>query len=102
MKYLGHIMSFPGVSTNTGKVAAIRYRPVPMGLKELLTFLGSIGYYQQYLKDFTTDVRPLNRLTVEGTGWNWDEAAQHVFIKEIEGLATAPVQGYPDPKKYTC
>lgn len=88
------IVSSSDVSTDPGKVAARKDRPIPKDLKELQASLGPVGYYQEYLKND----RSLNRFTAKGAEWEWDEAAQ-VFVKMQKGLTTAPVLGYPDPDK---
>lgn len=58
VKYLGHIVSPIKVAINPEKVAAIVNWPVPKKVKELQTFLGTTGYYQQYLKDVATEATP--------------------------------------------
>lgn len=73
--YLGHLVSSSSLSTGPGKVAAIKVWPTPKGLKELQAFLGTIGSYQQYLKEFTTNAKQLNRLTSKGMKWNLAEEA---------------------------
>lgn len=48
-------VSGSGVSTDPGKITAIWDWPTPKSLKELQAFLDTVGYYQQYLRDFATD-----------------------------------------------
>ena len=97
VKYLGHVVSKEGVATDPDKVADIKKWHPPRTLKELQAFLGTAGYYRQYLKDYATSAKPLTRLTTKETPWEWDAAAQEAFETLKEGLVTAPVLGYPDP-----
>ena len=97
MKYLGHVVSKEGVATDPDKVADIKKWHPPRTIKELHAFLGTAGYYRQYLKDYATSAKPLTRLTIKEVPWEWDAAAQEAFEKLKEGLVTAPVLGYPDP-----
>ena len=99
VRYLGHIVSPAGVATDPEKAEAVRDWPVPQGVKELQAFLGTVGYYRQYIKNFATDAGPLHRLTAKGVDWEWNETAQTAFDKMKKGLTTAPVLGYPDPDK---
>ena len=69
VKYLGHVVSTEGVSTDPDKVKAIREWVPPKNTKELQAFLGTTEYYRQYLKDYATTAKPLTRLTAKGTVW---------------------------------
>ena len=98
VKYLGHIVSSQGVATGPEKVEAIKHWPSPGNLKDLQAFLGTAGYYRQYLENFATDAKPLTHLTSKGVPWNWDEDCQAAFHTLQQGLISAPVLGYPDPR----
>lgn len=63
VKYLGHIISDQGVQTDLDKVDAVKTWPIPKNSKELKSFLGLIGYYHRFIKDFSKKIRPLNELT---------------------------------------
>ena len=99
VRYLGHIVSANGVATDPEKVAAVKDWPTPTGIKQLQAFLGTVGYYRQYLPDFATIAQPLHRLTSKETEWTWGEAEQCSFEQLKGRLVTAPVLGYPDPSK---
>ena len=98
VRYLGHIVSSNGIATDPDKIEAIKSWPPPRDLKELQAFLGTAGYYRQYLPDFATVARPLHQLTSKGTEWVWDTDAQEAFDELRRRLVTAPILGYPDPK----
>ena len=86
------------MSTDLDKVKAIREWVSPKNTKELQAFLGTTGYYRQYLKYYATTAKPLTILTAKGTVWTWTETEQRAFEILREGLISAPVLGYPDPK----
>lgn len=54
VKYLGHIVSSSRVAADPVKVSAIQDCPASQGVKELQGFPGTVGYYRQYLEDFST------------------------------------------------
>ena len=47
--YLGHVVSRHGVSTDSDKIKAVAQWPTPKELKDLQAFLGTVGYYRQYI-----------------------------------------------------
>ena len=97
VKYLGHLVSPDGIATDPEKVEAIKEWPPPTCVKELQAFLGTAGYYRQYLPDFATVAKPLHHLVSKGVEWTWKEDAQRAFDELRQRLVGAPILGYPDP-----
>ena len=97
VKYLGHVVSPQGVSTDPEKIKAVAEWRVPQNVKQLQAFLGTTGYYRQYLKDYATTAKPLTVLTGKGKAWQWGNEEQAAFETLRRGLVTAPVLGYPNP-----
>ena len=95
--YLGHVVSQRGVSTDPEKIEAVAQWPVPKDLKELQAFLGTVGYYRQYIPSFATLAKPLTRLTGSKETWQWTTEQQEAFEQLQKCLVTAPVLGYPNP-----
>lgn len=119
VNYLGHIVSDQGVQTDPDKVAAVKTWPVPKNLKELRSFLGFVGYYRRFIKDFSKKVKPLNELT---SGYpptrrnlkprsnsqyrnpkdlfngRWTTACQDAFNLIINELTSAPVLAFANPR----
>ena len=57
------------MATDPAKVEAIKKWERPKDVKGLLAFLGTAGYYRQYLPDFATVAKPLTRLVSEDNLW---------------------------------
>ena len=97
VNYLGHVVSHDGVATDPGKISAVANWPVPRNLTELRAFLGTVGYYRQYVESFASKARPLTRLTAKDVKFQWCSECQNAFDLLKNSLTTAPVLGYPDP-----
>lgn len=52
VKYLGHIISEEGITTDPEKIAAVRDWPTSYTKKQLRSFLGFCSYYRKFVKDF--------------------------------------------------
>ena len=95
--YLGHVISNEGESTNPDKVSVINDWPVPKNLTELQAFLGTVGYYQQYVEGFAAKARPLTKLNSKKKKFECTQNCQEAFEVLKQSLLQAPVLGYPDP-----
>ncbi|CAM5144591.1 unnamed protein product [Natator depressus] len=63
VKYVAHVVSQEGVSTDPDKIEALTTWPCPSNYRELKTFLRFSGYYRRFAKNYATIVKPLNDLT---------------------------------------
>ncbi len=63
VKYVGHIVSAEGISTDPEKVRAILNWKKPTNLKSARSFLGFCGYYRRFIANYSSIVRPLTELT---------------------------------------
>lgn len=62
IEFLGYIVTDKGIKPNEKKIKAIQEWPVPKNLKELRGFLGLMGYYRRFVKDFAKIAKPLTTL----------------------------------------
>ena len=60
-------------------------------------FLGTAGYYRQYLPDFATVAKLLTRLISGDNSWTWGTEEQTAFQRLKDDLVSAPVLGFADP-----
>ena len=79
ISYLGHIVSEEGVSTDPKKVEAVLNWPVPKTVYDVRAFLGFIGYYRSFIKDFSKLDFPLRKLLV-GLESQGSKAAKHTSV----------------------
>jgi hypothetical protein len=59
---LGHVISTEGVSIDPKKIVAIQSWPTPENLTHLRSFLGLVGYYKKFVKNFGVICKPLTEL----------------------------------------
>ena len=59
IQYLGHILSIEGIKPVPAKTEAIRAIHPPVNPKQVCAFLGLVGYYRKFIKNFAKIVKPL-------------------------------------------
>lgn len=102
LKYLGHVISEDGVTTDPEKVQTVAQWPVPTTVKELCSFLGLAGYYRRFVQHFAIIARPLNDLLKKGSIFLWTLAHDQAFQALKQALISAPVLGLLDFSKPFC
>jgi len=60
--YLRHRIDAQGLNALSEKVEAITKATVPKNITELQSFLGLLNYYQKFLPNIATILKPLNEL----------------------------------------
>ena len=108
IKYLGHIVSEEGVSTDPKKVEAVLHWPVPKTVYDVRAFLGFVGYYRRFIKDFSKIALPLRKLLIglesqgkkaaKHTPVDWGEEEQKAFDTLKSLCCQAPILAYPNYK----
>ncbi|XP_067949882.1 uncharacterized protein [Watersipora subatra] len=71
MRYIDDAVSAKGVFTDPEKMLLVQEWLIPKGLRELQGFLSMVGYYRQYITNFTATAWPLHRLTDKSEKWTW-------------------------------
>ena len=95
IKFLGHVVSKDGISTDPDKTQAIKDWPVPHTAKQIRSFLGLCSYYKKFVQGFADIARPLHKLCTKETKFVWSEECDNAFQELKIKLSTAPVLGYP-------
>ena len=62
IEYLGHVVSRKGISTNPKKAEAVTKWPTPKTVCDVRSFLGFVGYYRRFIKDFSKISKPIREL----------------------------------------
>ena len=66
---LGHIISKKGIEVDKVKVELIVKLPSPTTVKGVRKFLGHVGFYRRFIKDFFKLSKPLCELLVGSHQW---------------------------------
>ncbi|XP_076863849.1 uncharacterized protein LOC143516142 [Brachyhypopomus gauderio] len=94
--YLGLQVGHGHVCPLAQKVKAILDFPRPTTRRELRRFLGMMGYYRGFCKNFSTVAEPLTALLSPKATFRWPPDAQAAFNSVKSLLCSAPVLKAPD------
>ena len=100
IQYLRHILNTKGIRPLPSKTQAIYNRHPPKTAKQVCAFLGLIGYYRQFIRNFTNMAKPLTLLTHQKAKFEWTSIHHTAFLTLKESITQAPIQCYPDPTKW--
>jgi hypothetical protein len=90
-KYLGFIIEAEqGVSMNLEKVSAITAWETPKTVKGIRSFIGFANFYWQFIRDFSSVVTPLTKLTGKGASFAWGKDQQAAFDQLKSAFIAAP------------
>ena len=79
IEYLSHIIENGQVSPNPAKIAAVANAPRPKTVKQVQAFCGLVSYYRKWIKDCSTIMSPLIKLTQKDTDFIWTTECENAF-----------------------
>ncbi|XP_070045816.1 uncharacterized protein [Nicotiana tomentosiformis] len=91
---LGHRVSKSGIEVDKVKVEAVAKLPPAISVKGVQSFLGHIGFYRRFIKDFSKI--PLCKFLEKDVTFKFDEACLKAFEELKEKLMAAPIVVAPD------
>ncbi|CAC5426210.1 Transposon Ty3-I Gag-Pol polyprotein [Mytilus coruscus] len=95
VRFLGHIVSEEGISTDLEKTKAIDDWPVPKSAKQVRSFLGLCSYYMRFVKRFAAIARPMHKICEKNSRFAWNDECQKAFEQLKNALTSTPVLAYP-------
>ena len=99
IQYLGHILSTEGTCPLPLNMQSIQKMYPPTTPKHVHAFLGLVGYYRRFIKNFMKIAKPLTLLTNQQVKFDWTPTHHKAFLHLKESMTQAPILGYPDPNK---
>ena len=94
--YLGKVVGRGQVRPVQSKVEAMLNYPAPTTRRELRRFLGMVGYYRSFCKNFSAVASPLTDLLSSKVSFKWTPRSQAAFESVKALLTTAPVLAAPN------
>ena len=88
---LGHRISAVGLEVDQAKVSIIKTLLPPTIVKGIRSFLGHVGFYRRFIRDFSKIARTLCRLLEKDTKFNFDATYQSAFEEIKSRLVEAPI-----------
>ena len=93
--FLGFVVSSKGVHVDESKINAIKTWPQTTNLHQVHSFLGLVGFYRRFVKDFSTIASPLHAFSKKNALFVWGPSQDSAF-NELKNLLThAPMLALP-------
>ena len=86
IQYLGHILGVEGIRPVPAITEVIKAMHPPVNPKQVCAFLGLVGYYRKFIKNFAKIAKPLTVLT-------------RMDVELKDAIIQAPILRYPDTTK---
>ena len=87
VSYLGRVIDKDGVHKNPTKTDEILNIPLPEGVSELRSYLGMINYYQSFVPNLSSILRPLYAMLEKGKKFEWSDKGKNAFENSKRALA---------------
>ena len=103
---MGHVVSGKGISTNPKKIEAVSKWPTPRTVYDVRSFLGFVGYYRRFIKNFSKITKPIREVitglenqskrAAKKTYIEWSDAADAAFEQLKAMCVSTPILAYPN------
>ena len=78
---LAHLVSSKGLEVDRAKVEVIQDLALPKSIRELRSFLGHVGFYRHYIKDFSKVSKLFTFLLCKEKDFIIEEEGKHAFMQ---------------------
>ena len=96
---VGHKISTAALEVDQAKVYIIKTLLPPTKVKRIRSFVGHVGFYRRFIRDFSKISRPLCILLEKDEKFEFDESCKAAFEEIKSRLITAPIMVTPDWNK---
>jgi len=69
--------------------------PRPTNIIEVRSFLGFVGYYRRFVKDFSKMLAPLTNLLKKVVKFEWTDKCKEAFQEQKHRVISAPILTLP-------
>lgn len=99
-EFLGHIITPHGVKPNPEKIKEIQTWKLPTTEKQIKQFLGLVGYYRKFIRDYAKLTKPMTKYLKKDIKVDTnDPEFKKSFDKCKSMLISDPILAYPDYSK---
>lgn len=99
-EFLGHTITPEGIKPNSDKIKEIENWKLPTSEKQIKQFLGLLGYYRKFIRDYAKLTKPMTKYLKKEIDFNNNDPQ---FIEAFEKckkiLIADPILRYPDFSK---
>ena len=88
---LGHIVFIKGIEVDKEKIKVVSKLPQQKIIRDVRSFLGHVGFYRRFVKNFSAISKPLCNLLLKDTTFEWTDDYKKSFEKIICLLIFAPI-----------
>ena len=81
VKFLGHEIGYNTIKPIHSKIAAIHKIHSPTGKVALMSFIGALNFYTNFIEKLHTILKPFYDLLHENTPWKWTDEHETLFQK---------------------
>ncbi|GJS10218.1 reverse transcriptase domain-containing protein [Tanacetum coccineum] len=93
---LGHKIFGAGIEVDRAKIDVIAKLPYPTNVKGVRSFLGHVGFYRRFIKDFSMISKPMTQLLMKDAKFDFSDDCKKAFNILKEKLTTALIIISPD------
>jgi hypothetical protein len=99
VEYLGHPIGDGMVRMAPHLTAKIEEAVAPSDKKQVRQFMGLVGYYRHFVREFAHIATPLTAVMGKNAEWIWGKEQQLAFTKLRAALLEEPILRQPDFKR---
>ncbi|GJX28176.1 putative reverse transcriptase domain-containing protein, partial [Tanacetum coccineum] len=99
VQFLGHVINEDGIHVDPSKIEVVKNWKAPRTPSDVRSFLGLVGYYRRFIKNFSKIAKSLTILTQKIKTFDWGEEQERAFQTLKDKLCNAPVLALPDRPK---
>ncbi|XP_021718852.1 uncharacterized protein LOC110686542 [Chenopodium quinoa] len=92
---LGLKISHKDIEVDKAKIEVIEKLPPPINVKGVRSFLGHIGFYRRFIKDFSLIAKPFNDLLQKDVEFAFDDKCLEAFKKLKKAPMSTPIVQAP-------
>jgi hypothetical protein len=92
---LGHRISKDGLEVDHAKSDIISHLPPPSSVMQIRSFMGHVGFYRRFIKDFSKIAQPLTNLLVADAPFDFDSNCHSAFMT-LRNVVSGSILQPPD------